>query len=173
MQRAKPITGPSSSQPSTNQKIATRNWLSAISHDYPVAMTFTLKQTEVRQTPCGTHIHRLERDDVERIAARLIQKLNREVFGKRAAEKYQRTLKFIVVVEGERSKKRLHLHLAVGGFPEEMRYSRLDSIVVRAKSRVDQIDQQYKVDLADSGWMEYISKELSARDTDNVLWALC
>ena len=30
----------------------------------------------------------------------------------------------------------------------------------------------HKVDIADSGWFEYITKEVGAKDTDNVLWTL-
>jgi hypothetical protein len=38
---------------------------------------------------------------------------------------------------------------------------------------VEHVDEQHKTDLADSGWMEYICKELGRKDTDNVLWSLC
>jgi hypothetical protein len=41
-----------------------------------------------------------------------------------------------------------------------------------AKQRVSEIDEQYKVDLVDSGWAEYITKELGKTDTDNVFWDL-
>lgn len=173
MQTAKIDTGKSPLSLAKNQKMAVRAWLSGMSHDYPVAITLTLKQTELRHTPYGTHLHKIQRDDVERIAKRFTQKMNREVFGKRQAEKYHRTLKYIVVVEGERSEKRLHLHLAVGGLPKGVRYNQLEEMVARAKSRVDLIDQHYKVDIADSGWITYCCKELGAHDTDNVLWNLC
>ena len=40
-----------------------------------------------------------------------------------------------------------------------------------AKQRVSEIEQ-YKVDLVDCGWAEYITKELGMTDTDNVFWDL-
>ena len=46
-------------------------------------------------------------------------------------------------------------------------------LVKEAKSLVEHVDEQHKTDLADSGWMEYICKELGRKDTDNVLWPLC
>ncbi len=41
-----------------------------------------------------------------------------------------------------------------------------------AKVRVQELDEQHKVDIVDSGWMEYLTKELGMKDTDNVLWNL-
>ena len=40
------------------------------------------------------------------------------------------------------------------------------------KLLVENIDEQHKVALADSGWMQYITKECGKHDTDNVLWQL-
>jgi hypothetical protein len=95
------------------------------------------------------------------------------VFGKRAAEKHGKTLKYIVVLEGERSKKNLHLHFSIGGLPPTIRFNQFDGLVKEAKSHVEHVDEQHKTDLADSGWMEYICKELGRKDTDNVLWSIC
>ena len=38
-----------------------------------------------------------------------------------------------------------------------------------AKLRVQELDEQHKVDIVDGGWMEYLTKELGMKDTDNVL----
>jgi hypothetical protein len=86
------------------QKAATRTWLSGMSKDFPLALTLTLKQTIVETTDRGTYKRKLTRIDCERIAKRFTQKLNREVFGKYAAEKGGKSLKYLPVVEGERSK---------------------------------------------------------------------
>lgn len=154
------------------QKAATRTWLSTMSKDFPLALTLTLKQTIVEKTDRGTYTRQLTREDCEKIAKRFTQKLNREVFGKRGADKFGRTLKYLPVVEGERSRKNLHLHFAIGGLPSYVKYSQFADLVTSAKLNVEHIDTQHKVDTTDSGWFEYITKEVGTKDTDNVLWNL-
>ena len=155
-----------------SQKAAARQWLSSMSKDYPIALTLTLNQTVVESTATGTYKRALTRVDCERIAKRFMQKLNREVFGKRGAEKYSKSLNYLPVIEGERSGKALHLHFAIGALPSHVRLNQIDALVTNAKLLVANILPQHKVDAADSGWMEYICKELGANDTDNVLWHL-
>ena len=154
------------------QKAATRTWLSGMSKDFPLALTLTLKQTIVETTDRGTYKRKLTRIDCERIAKRFTQKLNREVFGKRGADKFGHTLKYLPVVEGERSNKNLHLHFAIGGLPSHVKFNQFDALVSQAKLQVENVEAEYKVSLADSGWIEYIVKEVGAKDTDNVLWTL-
>lgn len=152
-------------------KAATRAWLTSLSPEYPVALTLTLKQSVPVTTKVGSHKRRLTRDDCDRIAKRFVQKLNREVFGK-AAERYGKHLKYIIVVEGGCSRENWHLHLSIGDLPSHVKFNQVSNLVKLAKSHVLEIDEQYKVDITDSGWMEYISKEFGAKDTDNVLWQL-
>ena len=154
------------------QKAAVRAWLGGMSREFPLSLTLTLKQTIVEKNDRGTYKRRLTRDDCERIAKRFTQKLNREVFGKYAAEKGGKSLKYLPVVEGERSNKHLHLHFAVGGLPSHVRFNQFDTLVTNAKLHVEHIDIQHEVDITDSGWIEYITKEVGTKDTDNVLWTL-
>jgi hypothetical protein len=154
------------------QKAATRMWLCSKSKEFPLALTLTLKQTIVETNARGTIRRKLTRIDCERIAKRFTKKLNREVFGKRGAEKYGHSLKYLPVVEGERSSKNLHLHFAIGGLPKHVRFNQFDRLVTNAKLNVEFIDAQHKVDITDSGWIEYITKEVGSKDTDNVLWRL-
>ena len=90
------------------QKAVVRAWLGGMSKDFPLALTLTLKQTIVEKNDRGVYRRALKREDCERIAKRLIQKLNRQVFGKYAADKCGKSLKYLPVVEGERSNKHLH-----------------------------------------------------------------
>jgi hypothetical protein len=153
-------------------KQAVRSFASSLHKQYPIALTLTLKQHSSIKNANGVYIEKLQRSDCDRIAKRFTQKLNREVFGKRAAEKYGKKLNYFVVVEGQRSSKNLHLHLAIGNLPSHIALKQVDALVREAKMHVCEIDEQYKVDLADSGWMEYITKEVGTHDTDNVLWQL-
>lgn len=151
-------------------KSATRCWLAGMACDYPLALTLTLKQTVTEVTPVGTRRRALTEADCQRVAQRFQQKLNRVVFGKHAAERHGKTLRYIPVLEGRASGKRLHLHFAIGGLPQHIRFNRFDGLVREAKQQVSQLDTQHRVDITDSGWMEYISKETGSEHSDNVLW---
>ncbi len=79
----------------------------------------------------------------------------------------------MVVVEGARTHKNLHLHIAIGNIPAYVKFNNFDVLVRNAKLKVEQIDDQHKLAIAgDSGWMDYITKELGMKDTDNILWDL-
>jgi len=153
-------------------KVVARDWLRSKSKDYPLALTLTLKQTLIEHTNHGTYMRKLKRLDCDIVAERFMQKLNREAFGKRGAEKYGLKLNYLAVVEGERSNKNLHLHFAVGGLPEHIKFNQFQQLVINAKSLVKEIDKEFEVNITDTGWTEYIAKELGAKDTDNVLWHL-
>lgn len=157
----------------TSAKDALCGWLSGQSTQYRYALTLTLKQTVRTTNSLGSSARTLKREDCVRIAKRFQQKLNRQVFGKRAAEEHGKGLRYLVVLEGERSSKHLHLHLAIGGMPRHVNPNLVPTYVSAAKQLVAEIDTQYKLDIADSGWLEYMSKEATRNDTDNVLWELC
>lgn len=151
-------------------KEQTRVWMNHLSNEYPIALTLTIKQTIVEKRPNGTVVRRITKDDCQRIAERFIKKLNREVYGK-SAERHSLGLKYVVVLEGDGFAKNYHLHMMVGALPKHIRFNRMDELVRNAKSRVSQIDEQYKVELAyDSGWSEYTSKQVTKTDTDAILW---
>lgn len=161
-----------SPQTQNNLKQATRNWLCGMYAQYPIALTLTLKQTITEQTPVGVRKRALTSHDAERLADRFKMKLNRGVFGKRRADKQGMSLKYVCVLEGVRSGKKLHLHIAIGGLPKGVKYNQLPKIVSAAKSQVQNIDEQHDIQIADSGWFEYITKEITTKDTDNILWQL-
>lgn len=154
------------------QKAAVRAWLGGMSKEFPLALTLTLKQTITETNNRGTYKRSLTRADCERIARRFTQKLNRQVFGKYAADKCGKSLRYLPVIEGERSHKNLHLHFAIGGLPSHVRFNQFDTLVTNAKLNVEHVDAEHKVDLTDSGWISYITKEVGTKDTDNILWTL-
>jgi hypothetical protein len=81
-------------------------------------------------------------------------------------------LKYFAVIEGERTFKNLHLHIAIGGLDKNTKWNKFDELVRNAKGSVIELDEQHDLQIMDSGWLEYITKELGTRDTDNVLWEL-
>ena len=153
------------------QKEATRNWLNSLHKQYPVALTLTLKQVNSYKSLKGIHTKKLNRDECRRIATHFTHKLNQQIFGS-SAKRYGKTLKYLVVMEGERTNKNLHLHIAIGNLPHYVKWSDLDILVRNAKLKVAELDVQHKVDIVDSGWMDYLTKELGMADTDNVFWDL-
>jgi hypothetical protein len=152
-------------------KDALRTWLAGLKDEYQFAVTLTIKQSFLIKTDSGNHMQKLKREDCNAIAKRFIQKLNREVFGK-AAERYDKGLKYFITVEGGWNGKNLHLHMAVGGFPKTRKIMQFKNMVCNAVRNVYELDEQHAVNVMDSGWMEYITKELNAKSTDNVLWDL-
>jgi len=153
-------------------KQAVRSMVANMCKQYPIALTLTIKQNLRIKNNKGVFVRHLERKDCDKIAKRFTQKLNREIFGKRAAEQHGKGLNYFAVVEGERSGKNLHLHIAIGNLPAHIHFNQVDALVCLAKQRVCELNEEHKVVIADSGWIEYITKEVGKSDTDNVLWQL-
>lgn len=153
------------------QKTAVRSWLTGLRQEFQFAVTLTIKQSITVKTERGVHVRKLKRADCDAIARRFTQKLNRQAFGK-AAERHGKQLRYFAVVEGERTGKNLHLHMAVGNFPDSYLPRDFSVMVKNAVDLVAELDTQHDVQVMDSGWTEYITKELGRRDTDNVLWQL-
>lgn len=154
------------------QKDATRCWFNSLSKNYTVGLTLTIKQTRLVKTDKGVFVRKADKDECKRIAKHFTQKLNQQVYGGLAKKYESKRLKYLVVLEGERSSKNLHLHMAIGNVPAFVKWNEINGLVEGAKARVDGLDEEHKVDIIDSGWMEYLTKELGMEDTDNVLWEL-
>ena len=151
-------------------KADTRTWLRSLHDRYSIACTLTLKQTITEKTQLGTYKRQITAYDAKNTAQHFIKKLNKEVF-KNSAKRHNKTLHFIVVCEGERSSKHLHLHFAIGGIGTD-RLKEMNRHINNAKQYVQNIDKEFKATIADSNWMDYITKELGNKDTDNVFWDL-
>jgi len=156
----------------SNLKSSNRLWVTSLSHNYPLALTLTLKNTYRVDTSCGSYYKRLTPNDCLKVAHRFQQKLNRSYFGRRGADKLGKSLKYLPVLEGVASKKELHLHYGVGGLPPSARLCDFESHVVEAISLVTEINLQYSIKIADSGWYEYMTKEFDSRNNENVLWQI-
>jgi hypothetical protein len=152
-------------------KTAVSAWGYQLSKEFQFGVTITIKQSYKILNNRGCYIHSLKREDCDAIAYRFIQKLNRQVFGK-AAERYNKSLKFLFVVEGERSGKNLHFHIAIGNYPSSRSFNKFPTMIINAIEKVNELDFEHNVSIMDSGWVDYFSKETGRHDTDNVLWHL-
>lgn len=153
-------------------KTQTRDWLRGIHKEFPIALTLTLKQSYAIKNNHGIYYKKIDEEDCHRIAKNFTYKLNQQVFGSRGAKKYKKALKYLIAVEGMRSNKHLHLHMAIGHWPEHIKWNQIKALVDNAKIRVCEINEQSDLSIADSGWNEYIVKELSKSNTDSILWDL-
>ena len=152
-------------------KQETRDWLRGLHQDYPVALTLTLKQVIEIKSDKGTYYKKIDKEECRQIAKRFTHKLNQQIYGS-SAKRYGKGLKYLIVVEGERSCKNLHLHMAIGEIPSHIKWSEIKGLVDNAKAKVVDIDKESDIAIADSGWMDYLTKELGRADTDNILWDL-
>ncbi len=153
------------------QKAVVRSWLTGMRDEFQFAVTLTLKQSMSVLTARGFYIRKLHRTDCDAIARRFTQKLNRQAFGK-AAERYNKSLRYLAVVEGQRTGKNLHLHFAIGGLPSTYLPNEFPTMVKNSVDQIKDLDAEHDVQIMDSGWTDYITKELGREDTDNVLWQL-
>jgi hypothetical protein len=157
-------------QPKNDLLTAGRVWAPHIFKG-AVALTLTLKQSFKVVTNKGIYYKGLDRDDCKWIAERFKKKLNQAVFGN-AAKRFNKSLKFLVTVEGGAGGLNLHLHMVIGEFPEHIKWSEIDALVIKAKDKVAEINKEYRLKNCDSGWAEYVVKEITQKSTDNVLWDL-
>ncbi len=152
-------------------KSETQNWLRGMSSEFQFAVTLTLKQSMLVKTERANYVRKLKRSDCDAIAHRFIQKMNRQVFGK-ASERYGKSLRFVPIVQGVRTDKNLHFHMAVGNFPSSYRHNEFPIMLKNAINLVAELDREHDVKIMDSGWIDYFTQELGRKDTDDVLWHL-
>lgn len=136
-----------------------------------VALTLTLKQSICVVTNNGTYYKRLDRNDCHAIAGRFKKKLNQLIYGN-AVKRHQKSLQYLISVEGGSSGMNLHLHMTIGGFPEYVKLIEIENLIIKAKNKIAEVDKEYKADICDSGWAEYIVKEIRKKNTDSILWDL-
>ena len=168
------LVNPATTAPYVNQRQQIQEWLLRdFSDQLPVALTLTLKQHLSYMTNHGLLHVQLDKYLCAVIAERFIQKLNRQVFGRRQADKKAKSLSYLVVLEGGgRDSKRgkdFHLHLAMGGLPDGLDFWKLRPKVARAHSLVPELNQQIRTTPADEGWLLYLTKEIEFDDSATVL----
>ena len=161
-------------------------------NDYQVGMTLMPKKIAVRKLPSWyntnkTHAYRqVTKAELIQRAERFIRILN-EVILKKANTRYGQTLNVLYAIEGERSYKDLHIHFAIGNSHNNMQFEEFMQKAIKAiavsgdfmmlnenyNEYKDDISKKYYYDIVeiDSGWMGYITKELSSNNIDNIVFA--
>jgi len=157
-------------QPKNDLKMAGRIWAQD-QFKGTVALTLTLKQSVTVVTNCGTYIKRLDREECHKIARRFKKKLNQMVYGN-APRRHQKSLQFLISVEGGAGGLNLHLHMTIGEFPSHIKLNEIEALIIKAKNKIVEINDEYVVKICDSGWSEYVVKKIGKKNTDSILWDL-
>ena len=153
------------------EKDALRDYLLGRKDDFNYAVTLTFNGHVKVANEKGVYYKTLEVGDVARTAAHFKNRLNRLTLGS-AAKNFGKSLNYMFVVEGVQSGKHLHLHLAVGGELRKIKSNEFAKTVVDAAADCELLGEQLDVQVMDSGWLQYITKEVDKHDTINVLWEL-
>lgn len=152
-----------------NCRTATKQFLNGLSADYQVALTLTLKQKWFDKLGMMKIEHYLKSEDIPYIYDRFQHQLNKLIW-KNRYQRYGHRVRLLRAWEDGQGSKRIHLHAALGNFPTDFRFNKLPSLVEKASKQCFEIDFQHKEEICDSGWIEYITKEVGKRDTDKILW---
>lgn len=153
----------------TDCKIACREFLPQLISEHNVGVTLTLKKSWYSMNGKMKVIFFLHDANTDLIAKRFMHILNKLIW-KNSYKNKKSCLKTISVVEDGFGKKHTHIHCAIGNFPSDFKFRDLPRLVKKASNECFEIDAQHKEDIADSGWIEYITKEIGKRDTDKVQW---
>jgi hypothetical protein len=152
-----------------NCRSETRQFLSTIASDYSVAMTLTLNQKWFDKCGLMRVPHYLKAEDIPYIYARFQHQLNKLIWKNRYT-RFGESVKMLRAWEDGKGSKRIHLHAALGNFPNDFKLNSLPSLVEKASQQCFEIDHQHKEKICDEGWIEYITKEVGKHNTDKILW---
>ena len=153
----------------TDCKIACREFLPRLLKDHQIAITLTLKQSFYSMNGKQKVTFYINDVSTELVWERFMRKLNKLVW-KSTFINHGRKLNQIAVLEDGSGAKHRHIHAALGNFPLNFDFRTLPRLVKKASEECFEIDRQHKEVISDSGWFEYITKEVKRRDTDNVMW---
>ncbi len=153
-----------------NCRDAVREMLRPQMKDFEVMLTLTLKQSWHDKNGVMKVKHYLSIEDLPSICERFEHKLNKLVWKSRYTRHKSERLKIIKAWEDGRGTKRKHLHLLIGNLPNHMKFNEFPKLVEDAAKQCYEIDAQYDATLCDTDALDYITKEVGKRNTDNILW---
>jgi hypothetical protein len=58
----------------------------------------------------------------------------------------------------------------LGNFPKDFKFNSLPKLIEKAANECYEIDLEHDEQICDSGWIEYITKEVGKDNTDKILW---
>ncbi len=166
-----------------------RNWLARdCSIDFNFGLTVMPEKKLVKhlagvRNVNGNKAYRhMTRAELEQALKKLVELLNRLIY-KNAYRRYGKKLEGIMVIEGEKTGRDLHAHLALNK-PDFITIREFARLVRRAlelsgeflindptyNANTDNFDKKYryKLDIIDRDWLYYITKELNKLSVHNL-----
>ena len=157
-------------------RVALVDWL-ATEKSKDMCMGITIMPKKIKYMPRkGIELaeRHVRKDELVQRAGRFVHLLNSCIY-KNAYRRNGKKLDCVMTVEGERSCKDLHCHFAFSK-PHTMTAREFNELVKKALAMSDDFCMysertnapQHKVDIADSEWMRYITKELDSKSFANL-----
>ena len=146
-----------------------RQYLPQIIDTQQIAITLTLKRSWiVKNGRMNVRIY-LTDVSIDNVWRRFLYKLNKLIW-KNEFKNKGRKLSAIGCIENGFGTKNHHIHGALGNFPKDFKFNRLPRLVAKASHECFEIDLQHKEKFSDSGWIDYITKEVNKDNSDKVMW---
>ncbi len=132
-----------------------RDYLRSRQADFGFALTLTFKSSTLVVNDKGTYYRKLSKEVVADAAAKFKRRLNNIALGS-AAKRHGKSLNYFFVMEGERSSKQLHLHIALGGELKRIGMNGLVKAIEQAAALCEGTGEKIDVQIADSDWLGYM-----------------
>jgi hypothetical protein len=135
------------------------------------AVTLTMKQTVWIRNENGRSCVKLDQYHAQRTLRHALNRLNRTLW-KNAATRKGQTVLVLPFLEGQKRGDRLHYHLQIGNLPTDITTAAFTQALTDAWNHTDFGDKQIDVQelYGTQHWLNYITKEIGAQDTDCVDW---
>ena len=152
------------------QRTASIEWMLEHADQFSHAVTLTLKPYRVVATDKGDVSQVLTDIEAKSTFRQFVKRLNASVFGN-AAKRFEKSLNVIPMLEGKATKKSLHYHCALGGFPAELCEKAIAAKIASAWHMTAFGNDQLKVKpMQTAGWLTYSAKEIGLTETDVIDW---
>lgn len=169
----------------TTKKQVLCDWLTANEQmRLQFGLTLMPKKLLYKHTAKGAVYRHLTRDELDAAVQRFMQLLS-SVCYKQAYKRHGKKVHGVYVIEGERELKDLHAHLALEccDYMDMFEFKQSvekalelsgDFVIYNdtyKQGTHDRLEKyRYRLDVIDSGWITYITKDLGKNDTDKVLF---
>ena len=146
------------------------DWMLKHADQFTHAVTLTLKPYRIVATERGDVHQVLTAIEAQSTFGLFLKRLNVSLFGN-AAKRYGKSVKVIPMLEGHASRKLLHYHCALGGFPADLCEKAITAKITSAWHLTAFGNEQVDIQLMQTvGWLTYAGKEIGFGNADVVDW---
>lgn len=151
-------------------RAASLDWMLKHADQLTLAITLTLKPYRVVSTQKGDMREVLTAIEAQRTFGQFLNRLNASLFGN-AAKRFAKSVSVIPLLEGQATKKLLHYHCAMGGFPADLCDKVIAAKIASAWHQTSFGNEQIDIQLMQTvGWLTYAGKEIGLGNADVVDW---